>query len=307
MTNPNALLRYAASFSAQKRCCAILTILLFVAYGCAWAQEKRSPPDPDAIAGRWEAPDGQGGAVGMNIIITTHIDGAPTSIAGHVQYEDEFIAGIYQRTGQDVEPLGFNFFSSAAGGGMIWDGHHLAIHPGGKGDFPKMNLDLIWHEESQTWSGLFERGSFREQVSLKRPTSTASKSPFVGTWSDKAGMMNNCLHISQEKDGALTAWSDDLQTPGRLRYANGIQPPTQTMEHYGEIAKAKMDAPDQITIELRAYTAMCCSHSFTAKLSTDGQSLLGSWLVGSNQVQRPLIWVRMPSNSCVSASRSETH
>jgi hypothetical protein len=122
------------------------------------------------------------------------------------------------------------------------------------------------------WSGLFERDSFHEHVSLKWPTSTALESRLVGTWSDKAGMMNNCLHISQEKDGALTAWSDDLQTPGRMRYANG----THTMEDYGEIAKAKMDAPDQITVELRAYNAMCCSHPFTAKLSADGQSLSGS-------------------------------
>jgi hypothetical protein len=275
---------------------------VFVANGGALAQEKRSLRAPDTLAGRWEAPDGHGGAVGMNIIITTHIGGAPASIAGHLQYEDEFTVGLYQRTGPDVKPLGFNFFSSTAGGGMTWDGHQLTIHLLGKGDLPKANVDLIWHEESQTWSGLFERGSFREQVLLKRPTSTASKSPFVGTWSNNAGMMNNCLHISQDKDGALTAWSDDLQIPGRLHYANGIPPPTQTMEHYGEIAKAMMDAPDQITVELRAYTAMCCSHPFTAKLSTDRQSLVGSWAM-----PRPVIWVRMPSNSCISPPSSETH
>jgi hypothetical protein len=98
----------------------------------------------------------------MNIIVTTHIDGAPTSITGHVQYEDEFVAGIYQRTGPDVEPLGFNYFSSAAGGGMTWDGHQLAIHLVGKGDPRKVNLDLIWHEESQMWSGLFARDSFHD-------------------------------------------------------------------------------------------------------------------------------------------------
>jgi len=243
----------------------------------------------------------------MNIIITTHIDGAPASIAGHLQYEDEFTAGLYQRTGPDVKPLGFNFFSSGAGGGMTWDGHQLTIHLLGKGDLPKVNVDLIWHEDSQTWSGLFERGSFSEQVSLKRPTSEASWSPFVGTWSDKGGIMNNCVHISQDKNGALTAWSDDIQTPGQMRYANGIQPPTQTMERYGEIAKANMDAPDRITVELRAYTAICCSHSFTAKLSADGQSLAGNWLAGPNQAPRPVIWVRMPSNSCISSPSSETH
>lgn len=307
MTNPDALLNYAASFRAHKRCCAILTILVCVANGGALAQEKRSLRAPDTLAGRWEAPDGHGGAVGMNIIITTHIDGAPASIAGHLQYEDEFTVGLYQRTGPDVKPLGFNFFSSAAGGGMTWDGHQLTIHLPGRGDLPNVNVDLIWHEDSQTWSGLFERNSFSEQVSLKRPTSEASGSPFVGTWSDKGGLMNNCVHISQDKNGALTAWSDDIQTPGQMRYANGIQPPTQTMERYGEIAKANMDAPDRIAVELRAYTAICCSHSFTAQLSADGQSLAGNWLAGPNQAPRPVIWVRMPSTSCLSPPSSGTH
>ena len=81
MTNPDALLSYAASFSAHQRCCAILTILVFVANGGALAQEKRSLRAPDTLAGQWEAPDGHGGAVGMNVIIATHIDGAPASIS----------------------------------------------------------------------------------------------------------------------------------------------------------------------------------------------------------------------------------
>lgn len=243
----------------------------------------------------------------MNIIITTHVDGTPTSLAGQLQYEDEFTAGLYQRTGPDVTPLGFNFFSTVAGGGMTWDGHQLAIHLPRRDDCPKVNVDLTWHEDSQTWTGLFERGSFSKQVSLKRPTPAASESPFVGTWFDKGGTMNNCVHISQETGGALTAWSDDIQTPGQMRYANGLQPPKQTMESYGEIAKASMDAPDRITVELRAYIAICCSHPFTAKLSADGQSLAGRWLPGPNQMSGPVIWVRMPGNSCISPSSAETH
>ncbi len=243
----------------------------------------------------------------MNIIITTHIDGVPMSIAGHPQYEDEFSVGLYQRTEPDVKPLGFNFFSRTEGGPMTWDGHQLTIHLLGKNDLPNVNVDLIWNEGSQTWSGLFERGSFSRRVSLTRPTSTTPESSLVGTWFDKDGSMNNCVHISQEKHGALTAWADDLQTPGRIRYTNGMQPPTQTTEHYGEIAKAKMDASDQITVELRAYTAMCCSHPFTAKLSADKQSLSGIWLAGPNQAPRPVKWLRMPSNSCISARASEPH
>jgi hypothetical protein len=90
--------------------------------------------------------------------------------------------------------------------------------------------------------------------------------------------------------------------PGRVRYANGIQPPAQTREHYGEIAKAKLDAPDQITVELRAYTAMCCSHPFTAKISDNGMTLSGAWPSGPNQAPRVAEWGEMQGNSCLAKS-----
>jgi hypothetical protein len=107
---------------------------------------------------------------------------------------------------------------------------------------PTTNVGLVWHPESQRLSGLFERGPFREQVLLRRPASKTTKSPFMGTWFEKGGgMMNNCVHIAQQEDGALVAWSDDIMIPARERHANGIQPPAQTREHYGEIAKAKLD------------------------------------------------------------------
>jgi hypothetical protein len=115
-------------------------------------------------------------------------------------------------------------------------------------------------------------------------------------------MMNNCLHIPQQQDGSLTAWSDDLQTLGRVRYANGIQPPAQTREQYGEIAKAKLDASGRITVELRAYTAGCCSHSITASLSPDGQLLSGSWLAGMNQDSSAVEWKKIPGISCVNGN-----
>ena len=208
----------------------------------------------------------------------------------------------FQRWG----PHAFNFFSSTAGEGTSWDGHRLTIHLL-RADLPKVNVDLTWHEETQTWSGLFERSAFREQVLLQRPSSKALASPFVGTWSDTRGLMNNCLHIAQQQDGALAAWSDDIQAPGRVRYANGIQPPAQIQQHYGEIARAEVDAHGQIKVELRAYTALCCSHPLTAKLSADGQSLSGAWLAGPNQAPRPVEWRRMPGISCFAVNTPDTH
>jgi hypothetical protein len=276
--------------------------LIFLAYGSAEAQQNRTLSAPDALAGRWETPDGHGGAVGMNVIVTTYIDGTPSNIAGHAQHVSNITVGLYQRTGPDVEELGFSFFPAAIDGGTNGDGYRLVIQFPGRGAISAVNLDLVWHEQSQTWNGLFESGAFRGQVSLQRPASKSSVSPFAGAWSRTHAMMNNCLHIAQQQDSSLTAWSDDLQALGRVRYANGIQPPAQTREQYGEIAKAKLDASGQITVELRAYTAGCCSHSFTARLSPDGQLLSGSWLTGPNQDPSEVEWKKMPGISCVTGN-----
>ena len=75
---PHTLLSRAALLRAQKRCCVLpddhgarlpMDVLL----------RRRSLrfQAPDVLAGRWEAPDGHGGAVGMNITLTTHINGTP--------------------------------------------------------------------------------------------------------------------------------------------------------------------------------------------------------------------------------------
>jgi hypothetical protein len=242
----------------------------------------------------------------MNVTVNTHIDGAPTNITGHPQYEDFFMVGIYQRSGAELTGSDFNFFGSRNSYSTTWDGHELLIYLEGKGDIPTVNIKLIWHERSQMWSGLFELGAFRGQVLLKRPIPPAERSPLVGTWFEK-DLGSRCLHISQAKDGAFAAWSDDLQIPGRMRYANGLQPPAKTIERYGELAAVKMDSSDQVMIELGAYSAMCCSQPFTAKVSADGQSLSGSWLPGANRAVRPANWVKVAGNSCIPARELATY
>lgn len=113
--------------------------------------------------------------------------------------------------------------------------------------------------------------------------------------------MNNCLHIAQSEDGTFAAWSDDLVVPGRLRYANGIQPPERVTEHYGEIAKVKVTGTDRIEVELKAYTPMCCSLPFSAAISSNANSLVGAWLPGPMQTPRPVKWTRVQGGSCRSA------
>jgi hypothetical protein len=120
------------------------------------------------------------------VIVTTYVDGTPSNIAGHAQHISNIIVGLYHRTSPDVEELGYSFFPAATGVDTNGDGYRLAIRFPGRAAISAVNLDLIWHEQSRMWSGLFERGAFREQVSLQRPASKSAVSPFTGTWSRTA-------------------------------------------------------------------------------------------------------------------------
>ncbi len=236
----------------------------------------------------------------MNVIVSTHIDGTPVSQIGNQQYLDSLDIGLYQRTGPDVEAMGFSFFSINSNGGALWDGQQLRMFVPQRADRSKVEVSLFWDQTKKQWDGRYERGQFSRQVTLKRPES-AKESSFVGTWFDSKGLMNNCVHIAQQSDGGFTAWADDILLPGRMRYANGIQPPPQSNEHYGEVAKARLISPGEILVELRAYIATCCSHPFKATVSPDGSKLVGDWPSGSNQAPRSVEWKRMPGDSCAAA------
>lgn len=259
---------------------------------------------PENLAGRWEAPDGHGGAVGMSILLTTTVPSTTTDLSGLPRTLEDFEIGIYQRSDSDVNPLGFNFFTISANGGATWDGQHLRIELQQRpGISPGIHIDLAWHESTRIWTGTFERAAFRNQaITLRRPAGHQAN-PFVGTWFENSSLMNNCLHIAQAQDRTFTGWSDDIQIRSRTRYANGIQPSKRAIEHYGEIAKVKVSEPYHIEVELRAYTPMCCSHPFTATISRDGNTLLGDWL-GPNQASLPVKWRRVQGDSCASAVKS---
>ncbi|QEE30564.1 hypothetical protein FTW19_22785 [Terriglobus albidus] len=238
----------------------------------------------------------------MNILISTTVPSSATDLTGVPQALEDFEIGLYQRSGSDVKPLGFNFFATSAAGRASWDGRHLRIDSPQKAGLPEVHVDLAWDGTTRSWTGSFERAAFRNQeITLKRPA-RAQTSPFVGTWFERTGVMNNCLHVAQAQDGTFTGWGDDIRIPGQTRYANGLRPPERAMLHYGEIAKVKLSEPDRIEVELRAYTLMCCSHPFSAVISRDGKSLVGNWPAGTNQVSRPAIWTRVEGESCISAA-----
>jgi hypothetical protein len=282
----------------------IFTALCFVALGMnsTYALDGQQMAHPEDLSGRWEAPDGQSGEIGMNVLITTTVPNSTTNLNGIPQSLQDFEIGLYHRSGSDVKPFGFNFFTTSVNGGATWDGQHLRIDLQPTAELPSVHVDLAWNAAVPAWTGAFERGTFRnEAVVLKRP-SGPYKRVFVGTWFESNSLMNNCLHIAESRDGTFTGWGDDIQVPGRIRYANGLRPPEQAMEHYGEIAKVKVIEPDHIEVELRAYTPVCCSHPFTATISHEGNSLLVQWPAAPNQAPRSAKWTRVQGDSCISAA-----
>lgn len=87
-----------------------------------------------------------------------------------------------------------------------------------------------------------------------------------------------------------------------MRYVNGLQPPDEVFERYGEPARVKLIGADQLTVELGAYAATCCSHPFVAKLSDGGNALVGERPAGPNQAPGPVKWTRVQGSSWIPAA-----
>ena len=104
--------------------------------------------------------------------------------------------------------------------------------------------------------------------------------------------MNNCVHITQEQDGSLVAWSDDLIAPGALRHANGLKPPAETLESYGSIVQANAQDAESIRLEMKALNPICCSIPMGGILSHDHRFIRSA----DNRADRA--WRKVAGNSC---------
>ena len=278
----------------------LLPILLAISPTRLLVAQRVAPPEE--LAGQWEAPDGEGGAIGMNIWITTTVTSSATDLLSAPQTMSALTVAVYVRSASEEELHGLNSFSTSYHGGASWDGEHLRFHLLQDRQLPEIHGALTWHPASRTWTGLFERAAYRNQaITLQRPTSS-QQSSFVGTWVEANGAWSSCLHIRQQANERFTAWSDQLQIPGLVRYANGLKAPEQVFERYGEPARVQVIGTDHLWVELGAYSATCCSHPFEAKLSADGQSLVGERPAGPNQAPGAVRWTRVHGGSCRSAA-----
>jgi hypothetical protein len=249
---------------------------------------------PEMMSGSWEV-KGDHAIYGLHIELTTRVAGAPSTLIGVQQIFHSALIEVYERTGP-ARKLGEGSWYSDESPKILWTDRHLVLKWSAPRIGPEIQLDLTFDPASDSWSGRFRRGTFDRSVTLLRPhpETAVAKSPFVGTWS-RPDLMNNCIHIVQTGSESLASWSDDLATPGALRYANGIQPPVETFEHYGSIALVEVVPPRTVLIELKALTAGCCSIIYSGNLAANGDEILearGGGAMRSN-------WTRLKGNSCV--------
>lgn len=256
---------------------------------------------PERLTGLWEAQEGPDSVVGLDIKLITKIPGAVTSLTGVEQHEEQIYFGVYQRHGAELKFGDENYLHDPRNDTQ-WNGNHLVYHYVPRTtDELAFDIDLTFEEKEDTWTGLFHRGSFSEYVTLRRPIPgpNVKVSPLVGTWaSSDLSDSGRCLHIVEQSDGAFAEWQDMLDMPGRGCYANGLMPPGQSDEYYGDRVKVLQKADHTYSIEFNAYSAGCCSHTFTGTMSADNKTLKTVWQPDSIPLSNSSTWRKIQGDSC---------
>ena len=263
---------------------------------------------PEALSGLWEAPDGDGGAVGIHLILIatgSYAKGlAPTP---ELRWKHLEVA-VYERKGQEFRFGDQSFFgdSPREGGATLADGH-LRLHftP----PLPRVPIDQIPPElrnkpvdldlvrDGDTWVGRLHRGDFDSAITLRRPgAEVAQPDAVTGTWLDESDVFSSCVHIT----GApyeLFGWAD--RPPVAAKGAI-VPPPLEVDYIYGALAEVKRKADDtlSLTFDIDNIDSPALPHEFDGKLSDDGASLVGGWPAGPNQAPRPDAWKRVEGDSC---------
>ena len=267
--------------------------------------------NPEAQSGVWETYVGQTGAVGIHLDLATTVSARLDSPASTPQTWQRLDVGVFEREGAELVVGEENFFADNAPlAPVTLENGRLQLQyvrpeadvPGAKRlakflgiEEPSgVDLDLIYGSDD-CWRGRFHRGRFDSQVTLCRPAleSGTAPDPLVGTWSTSWLGWRECIHIFENSQSAFTAWSDALQVPGSRMFR-----PTLS-ERYGVLLKAHRAKDGEVSLEFDAYSPLCCSQTFTGKLSADRSSLIGSFLPSPNHISRAAQWTRVLGGSCM--------
>jgi hypothetical protein len=249
--------------------------------------------NPESLSGVWQTDDGQGGAVGIELTLTTSVSDDVRTSAGGPEAWQALQVGVFHRTSSTIRSGEESFFSdSPQGGNVRYEDGRLALHVGWA------DLDLRRSAEDR-WSGRLHRNDFDRQVVLTRGTQSLRKlSPFVGAWRRQVEESHfSCLHIVQTSPEAFSGWEDLHAIPGLLRYAPHLKRAPSVIQTYGKAILVSSQGRGILRLDSPELLAGCCRYSSLARLNgnvMDVQQLSqgGPW-DGKD-------WRKMPGTSCVS-------
>lgn len=248
--------------------------------------------NPESLSGAWQTDDGQGGAVGIELTLTTSLsDDVRTSEGGPEAWE-ALQVDVFHRSSSRIKLGDENFFSdSPQGGNVRYEDGRLTLHVGWA------DLDLGRSAEDG-WSGRLHRKDFDRQVVLTRADQSLERtSPFVGTWRRQVEEAHfSCLHIVQTSPEAFSGWEDLHAIPGLLRYAPHLKRPPSVIQRYGEAILVTSQGPSILRLDSPESLPGCCTHSSLARLHgrvMDVQQSTQSGPWDGND------WRKMPGTSCV--------
>jgi hypothetical protein len=250
---------------------------------------------PEDLSGLWEAPDGHGGAIGLHLLLDTTIPVEATTLAGARQSWLGLTLGLYHRSGAEFQ-LGdeSRFSDSLRGGSVRYENDRLILHARG--------YDLDLHRiDGDKWSGRFHRENIDSAVTLARPAMqpTSNATWFLGTWKNISASQTTCLHIAEASPAAFLAWSDTLSTKGSANLPPQLPKPPYSWEHYGDLAKVQSAQDGSLSVELSAYSPICCSQPFHAISADNGKAMKAIWLAGSSQTPHKSRWTKVAGNTCI--------
>lgn len=253
---------------------------------------------PEEWSGMWEASNGQGGVVGIHLLLGTTV--APDakmngrSLTDVQQQWESFDVGVYEQRGSSFQfgdegyfhDLSIDFPVKLEDGRLQL--HYYSRVLGGYA----VDLDLV-KQPGDRWVGRFHRGGFDRQVTLERPR-VDRRDPVAGTWVTEEGQTTR-IHLGRQRSGGLIAWSDSIQVPGRI----GFNPPAKLhplYQQFGERVNVGAGQGTQVSFEFGAYAGFCCPRRFVGILDKSGSSIEGGWEAGMNQTPHSAAWRRVTGN-----------
>ncbi len=253
--------------------------------------------DPEELSGVWESPDGQGGAVGLQLMLTTAIPADRVTLQHAPQVWVSLDAMLYERRGAAPGQGEQNGFSDQRGAGPLqYQGRRLVLHWNG------FDLDLQ-RGPGDTWNGRLHRLGFDHVVALRRPTMRANGVAewFFGTWISGDQNFQTCLHLGREPDGTYVGWSDSLQQLGTVRYGPNVTRPAMAYERYGSVADVQLAGDGQVAVEMNVNNAMCCSLGFVGTRLPNGV-MRAAWHGGQpGSIHAATMWRSVAAPGCFDA------